>query len=210
MKQSGKMWIIDDDPFFERVFRITGDKFEPNNLEASLNFVTTWDIAIDCGAHYGSWSRQMADRFKKIIAFEPQLDVFECLKKNTKEFKNIEIYQKAIGHKKDMVNVGVGKHYDNSGCSTVLGPGNIEMITIDSLNLDNVGYIKLDIEGYEWHALKGAINTIKKYKPIILFEDKGHSIDYGIQEGECGKFLESLGAIQLKVVSRRDFIYGWK
>jgi len=44
------------------------------------------------------------------------------------------------------------------------------MITIDELNLDGCDFIKIDVEGFEWGVLLGAIETIKKYKPIIFYE----------------------------------------
>ena len=36
--------------------------------------------------------------------------------------------------------------------------------------LDNLNFIKLDVEGYEINVIEGGINTIKKYKPIITLE----------------------------------------
>ena len=47
---------------------------------------------------------------------------------------------------------------------------NIQMITIDSLQLTKCDFIKIDVEGYEEHVINGGINTIKKYKPIIVLE----------------------------------------
>ena len=46
----------------------------------------------------------------------------------------------------------------------------IPSITIDSLELDNVSVMKVDVQGADLRAMKGAINTIKKYKPTIIFE----------------------------------------
>jgi|3_EtaG_2_1085321.scaffolds.fasta_scaffold19875_3 FkbM family methyltransferase len=47
--------------------------------------------------------------------------------------------------------------------------------TIDSLSLDNVSFIKIDVEGYAPHVFEGGIETIKKYKPVI-FTDQLHDI----------------------------------
>ena len=46
----------------------------------------------------------------------------------------------------------------------------VEAITIDSLNLDNVDLIHLDLESYEDNAIRGAINTIKRCRPVIISE----------------------------------------
>jgi hypothetical protein len=49
--------------------------------------------------------------------------------------------------------------------------------------LTEVGFIKLDCEGYEPYILQGAENTIKKYKPVILMEEKNYSSRYYGEEG---------------------------
>lgn len=46
----------------------------------------------------------------------------------------------------------------------------IECKQIDSLNLENIGYIKIDVEGHEYPCLKGMLNTIKTNKPVIEIE----------------------------------------
>ena len=50
------------------------------------------------------------------------------------------------------------------------GGEEIETITIDSLNLESCDYMKIDVEGFEPLVLIGAEQTIKKFKPTILFE----------------------------------------
>lgn len=209
MIKRGSMFVLDDDNFFGGLFDRSGDQFETGNLKAALKYVRIWGTAIDGGAHYGSWTRYLTD-FAKIIAFEPRQDIHECLVRNTEHIPHVDCRHQALGDRMDSVSVGIGKHYDNSGCGTVLGNGDTPMITIDSLGLDDVGFIKLDVEGMEYHTLKGAEETLKRCKPVVLFEDKGHSEDYGVTKGECGKFLQSLGASELLVMSKRDFIYGWR
>lgn len=46
----------------------------------------------------------------------------------------------------------------------------VPMLTVDSLQLENVGFIKMDIEGMEHLALQGALETISLYKPLLAFE----------------------------------------
>lgn len=52
----------------------------------------------------------------------------------------------------------------------------VQAVTIDGLNLDRCDFIKLDLEGAEPLALSGAIETIKKFHPTILFEHNHHQL----------------------------------
>ena len=51
------------------------------------------------------------------------------------------------------------------------GEGGIQMKTIDSMNLDSLNFLKIDVEGAEPYVIEGAKKTIAKYKPIILYEN---------------------------------------
>lgn len=209
MKKAGDMWILDDDDFFDKVFEETGDDFEIKHLIEAMKYVSNKGIAIDGGANYGSWSRYLAKDFKKVISFEPVDEIYECLQKNTCKYPNVHLYKNAIGNEERCVGVGLGKAFYNYGCYTVNGDGDIKMITIDSLNLESLDFLKLDIEGFEYYALRGAEQTLLKYKPIILFEENSRGkLEHDIEIGVCGEYLESLGAKYL-ITMKGDFIYGW-
>ena len=53
-------------------------------------------------------------------------------------------------------------------------------MTIDSLNLEDTVLIQLDVEGHEMFALKGALKTISKCRPVVAIEDN---------EEKCSKFM---------------------
>ena len=85
------------------------------------------------------------------------------------------------------VDGGGSSLHTNTG---ILGTEEIEIRTLDSFNIDNIGFIKIDIEDNEFQALSGAKNTIiKSNYPKILFEmnrentellDYLKSLDYNI------------------------------
>jgi len=84
----------------------------------------------------------------------------------------------------------------NSGqwhLSNVCGAIDVQVSPLDAFNLYNVGFIKLDVEGYEYFALKGAEKTIKKWRPVVLIEENGLCNRYGIKDGQCGELLKSWG-----------------
>lgn len=217
MKYVGKMWTHDDDWWFHAVFEKTGDTFELQHLQEALKYVTDWTLAVDVGAHYGSWSRQLAAKFQQVISFEGRGDTFECLVKNTEHLPNVTTHNHAIGDRFDYVTIGTRPEHkvdpktgktSNSGISTFLGSGSTPMIPLDSLNLNNVGFIKFDIEGYELFAMNGAVETLARCRPVVIFEENKRCLEHGIQYGQCGEFLESLGARQVMKI-KNDIIYVW-
>ena len=67
----------------------------------------------------------------------------------------------------------------------------VETISIDGLNLMSCAFIKIDIDGHEYGCLKGALNTLRAHKPILLVE-----IEYRISKElayETTRFLLDLG-----------------
>jgi len=211
MKQVGKMWVLDDDDFFTKHLDTAGH-FEYNKVLAALKYVTNWDCFIDGGAHYGTWSIPLSQKFKKVISFEGSERIYECLSKNTENIHNIEINNVAIGDRFDNVKIGMGKErgsLGNSGLRTFVGSGNTPMIPIDSLNIKSLGLMKLDVEGYELPTLRGAEETLLRCKPVIIFEENRRCLEHNVNYGDSGKYLESLGA-ELAEKIHTDLIYKWK
>jgi hypothetical protein len=87
--------------------------------------------------------------------------------------------------------------------------GDTQITKLDSLNIDNVDYIKIDCEGYEYRVLRGAEGTIKRCRPVVVIEQKPHdaySKDYG-QFAAIG-LLQEWGMVKLDQV-KDDWIMGW-
>ena len=49
----------------------------------------------------------------------------------------------------------------------------VEIITLDSLNLENVSFIKIDVEGHEPNVINGSLATIQRCKPVMIVEILG-------------------------------------
>lgn len=200
MIKAGKMWVNEGDDFFIRAFTRTGNRYEYQHISKAMNEVKQFGTFIDVGAHYGSWTIHMAPRFKRVLAFEPMQSNYEVLLANTEQFNNVEKINKAVGEREGKVEVGLGKVQpkvvgSNTGIFTVIGEGETPMVTIDGLELDDVGLIKVDVEGYELRVFEGAAETIKRCKPFIVFEENIRGkLEHDIELGACGEFLESLGA----------------
>jgi FkbM family methyltransferase len=103
----------------------------------------------------------------KSIVFEPNPILYNCCIENLKDCNNVKIVNKGLWHKKETL-----RFYKASYSSYVDSNGEeiIEVISLDEYLKDEnepVTFIKMDIEGAELNALKGAEQTIKKYKPKL-------------------------------------------
>lgn len=208
MRRVGTIWLPDADNYFDSFFE-NGEGFQLDRLEAALSHVRDFDIAIDGGAHVGSWSIAMSERFKKVISFEPAADTYECLTRNTFVYTNVDCYKKALGDIPTFVkSVDDKTRLGNTGSRFVeKGDGNVEMITIDSLNLSTLGFLKLDLEGAELIALKGATKTLLKFKPVVFVEaKKGMAERFGGTTGDCLTYLKELGMHQVARISS-DYVF---
>jgi len=137
-----------------------------------LPYVTNKNIMIQAGGNCGFILSTFVDHFKTIYTFEPDPVNFYCLNQNVTA-QNVFKMHACLGKTKETVNVKQlireDRPHDTGGVH-VHGSGLTPTIVIDELNLIGCDLIQLDIEGYELNALMGAIETIKKYKPVICVE----------------------------------------
>ncbi|MHA1273022.1 MAG: FkbM family methyltransferase [Promethearchaeota archaeon] len=127
---------------------------------------------IDGGAWIGDSALIFEKKYfpKKVYAFEPENEnyrlMMETISKNN--LSRVIPINKGLGKKKALT--AIKKKGDTSYISK-LGEQKVELTSIDEFVKENnlsIGLIKLDIEGFELEAIKGAEKTIKKLKPVLL------------------------------------------
>ena len=177
----------------------------------SIELCTNRTLALDIGANVGLWSRDFVGSFKRVIAFEPVALFRECLEHNV-QGKNFEVQPIALGDQDTQGTMIITE--DNSGHShldpATMGTGNVQVVRLDTLNFDDVSYIKIDCEGYEYRILQGAEQTIRRCRPVVVIEQKPHDA-YSKQYGQFAAvaLLQEWGMIKLDQV-RDDWIMGWQ
>lgn len=178
-------WAYPDlDDFMWREMKADGS-YQGGHLRMAMESVKDFSLAIDGGAHVGTWSRLLSQRFERVIAVEPSPDTFEALAVNMATFgcHNVELKQRALGAEPGLVSMaleGRSIELSNTGARFVKDGGEIARETIDSWELPSCGFLKLDVEGSEALALQGAARTLKRCRPIVLFEYKGFCRRYGL------------------------------
>ena len=140
--------------------------------------VRTGDVVLDCGANVGVFTREaLTDGARLVVAIEPAPENVECLRRNfAGEIGKgrVIVVAKGVWDRDDVLTLRVdaGNSARNSFVGS-FGPARQEvkvpLVTIDKLmtelKLDRADFIKMDIEGAEKQALRGARNTIARFHP---------------------------------------------
>ena len=138
--------------------------------DRSLEYVKRWRNAIDIGANVGEWTRPLAKVFDKVICFEPNPNFRKCFEKNIHE-SNVILHPYGLSTHSHTAEQGVNETYLNFVVGdTEPRDGDIECRSLDSFNLTDVDYVKIDVDGFEVPVLRGAEQTLKNNDAIINIE----------------------------------------
>ena len=220
----GSFYIDDINDTIKKTL-ISGNAWEPYIEEIIKAHAVPGTIALDIGAHIGTHTLSLSNAVGKkgrVIAFEPQWKIFRELYKNIElnKRKNIIPAHMALGSKNTYVFLGdVERHLiDNVICLNEggrpiqeHGKEKVKMRTLDSLNLNNISLIKIDVENMELETLKGAEKTLIRNKPKIIIEIQGNEFltqktgkNPEVERKKVFDFLKKIG-YSLKQVSSFDY-----
>jgi FkbM family methyltransferase len=153
----------------------------------------------------------LVDRFSEVHAFEPAPDAYEALVRNMADWGGaaVHTYRLALSDRVENVSLFT-RPGGRSPSRQVRAGGPIRSVRIDDLGLSDLGFLKLDLEGYEERALRGAADTITCFRPVVMIEHKPEkSARYGDPDG-ARKLLEFFGARLLASVrDGHDWVYGF-
>lgn len=147
---------------------------------ASLPFIIEKRNAVDVGCRDGEYTRYLHKDFNHVYCFEYRTR--KLFARNV-DLSKITHFKCALGQEHKIMKV--------SGASSITSTSRIpkekwhdeQIYTLDEFNLSNIDYIKIDVDGHEVSILQGAVNTIKKYSPLIVLEQENgdtRGIDYCI------------------------------
>jgi len=216
MYESHGWWFPDAEDHFPKMISKNISKGGPAEYQQpvrlrSLSHVTKHRTALDIGANVGLWSRDLVKHFERVVAFEPVPIFRDCLQRNVSG-GNFFISPMALGDKDTLATMKITP--GNTGHTHIdpatIGTGNTVVVKLDNMHIDNVDYIKIDCEGYEYRVLQGAEQTVKTWQPVIVIEQKPHDA-YADQYGQHAAIdlLQNWGMIKLDQV-KDDWIMGWK
>lgn len=181
---TGRWWLPDGVATDIVIQAIRADEvFEPEVVEAVARYSRPGSVILDVGSNFG----QMATLFSRMVgpegrvyAFEADPFVLELLRRNIVEngCDNVIVYGGAVWHELGHSLIYPEPDFSRFGSFGSFGIDprategrHVQSLTIDSLDIQgDVSVIKVDIQGSDLNALRGSMQTIRKHKPVIIFE----------------------------------------
>ena len=143
------------------ILRVLPDYIKPNTL------------TIDVGGNSG-YQTYFHANFNHVVTYEPVPELFKVLSENLRGLeKKVTLINKAVSEQSSTItlHVDVQRLSMTSRIPLVEStPINVESVSLDDEEYENVGFIKIDVEGFELDVLEGAKQTIDKCRPTMMVE----------------------------------------
>ena len=177
-------------------------------FDALKKYIVPNSIVLDLGANFGQmsilWSKCQSN--VEVYAFEASKYVYDILKKNIHaNSANVKPMNTLVGNeskKNQSIQKSNLKEYSTYGNNKIEKSGNndkrktdtIDAIKVDDLNFDKkISAMKIDVQGYDLEALKGAEQTILKHKMAIIFEyEEKFADEFNYTFNDFKEFIEKI------------------
>lgn len=158
-------------------------EYNPDETERILELAAEGGgLCLDIGANIGCISQALIANAFHVEAYEPQPEVFKLTDLNLKQAKgtgSFMAYNMAVGSSAGVVEMPKVRYSEKGNfgglsCNTKthLGSYDVPIVAIDDkFYKSRIGFIKIDVEGFETEVLLGAAKTITAHKPILYIED---------------------------------------
>jgi FkbM family methyltransferase len=152
--------------------------WEPHLVDLFREVVNPGSIALDLGANFGFHTLELSrcvGSGGRVLAFEPQRIIYQqlCHHLFINSALNVWTFNSAVGDQLSTVAV-CSPHESipgNRGATPIgIGSEVATLLTIDSLQVESLGFIKIDVQGAELRALIGSERTITTLRPVIALE----------------------------------------
>lgn len=160
------------------------DEVEPELYKLDL-YVRPGDTFVDVGANIGLFAlkaARLAGPQGRVVAAEPGRDAREQLEANValNRFTNVTVIESALSDAEGQATLHHVDKGNDPQAFSLLADGTeksgetVSLITLDklvsNLGLARVDCIKIDVEGFEAHVLRGAGDTLARWHPTVIFE----------------------------------------
>jgi FkbM family methyltransferase len=155
-------------------------------------------LAMDIGANIGNHSLYFSDRFKEVQSFEPNPATFTLLAFNLRGVSNALPFNFGLGQESG--HLELNENLQNMGESSIVykTQGSTRTVKIELKVLDEISngindliFMKIDVEGYEYSVLAGGLATIARHQPVIVMEQ--HASEFSDGSTDSIRLLSKLG-----------------
>jgi len=181
------------------------DTYEEFETKIVKKIIKPGDVVFDIGANIGYYTlifAKLVEPSGKVFSFEPEPTNYELLKKNVKinGHTNVDFFNKAVSNLNQTTKLFLDKK-NKGGHSLINAIEDRTSIEIESIRIDDhfknkkIDFIKIDIEGFEFEAIKGMSELLKKLSTVkIMTEFNPYLLEKSeIQPEEYLKLLKNLG-----------------
>ena len=161
----GLMSYYHEDPTIGHSLNLYGEYCHPE-IEMILSLVNKDSIYIDIGANIGTHTVSIAPHVQQVYAFEPDVNNYELLVANTRDYNNISVIKNAVSNCDSFGNT----EFNFGKTRFVESDGSSISRTIDSYDIEKIDFVKIDTEGFELRILQGMTGVLTNQQPSILVE----------------------------------------
>jgi FkbM family methyltransferase len=182
--------------------------YEAETIELFLGVLEPGMVVFDAGAHVGQYSlisSTVVGAGGHVYSFEPEPRNYARLARNITMNRrdNVTAVNCALSDAPSHLRFHLAIASNSGGHSlapTVCSSADtimVEATTIDTYvarqNITRIDFLKADVEGAELPLLRGAQESIKRFRPVLVVEGSIHSKGFGYDTSELAQFIESNG-----------------
>ena len=172
-------FFIDDPADMIKQVIVAGDKWERHSFDLLAEHIVPGSVVIEVGAHIGTHTvrmGQLAGPWGRVYAFEPQRKIYRELHHNLalNGVTNVVALRMAIGSGETrIIEMNPASPGNEGGTGVGSGGDAAELRSLDSFGFERLSLLKIDVETYENEVLDGALDTIRRNRPVMLIEIMG-------------------------------------
>ena len=184
----GDFYVFEDDAISRHIQ--TAHSWEKYLFPIFEQYIAPGDTIIDAGAYIGTHTAKLARLCApgRVLAFEPHPVFCNLLRSNIaiNGFTNVEVFEQGLsdtsgdshyawisaenfaasGLAENPKGLVVGRDAERARKHRV----GVSLTTVDQLDLEQIGFMKIDVEGYETKVLRGAVETLARCRPVVVLE----------------------------------------
>lgn len=174
-----KFWFVPGSIYYPHKIRSEIRSGEPELAMLDRLIAGAGGMAIDVGANRGIYSFALSKLCERVLAFEPNPELASFARRKLPA--NVELLGAALGATEDQSLLHIPRDnergIDSHLTASLVARGGdqaysvpVAVRTLDGFDTQAVRFIKIDVEGTEFDVLEGAVETIKRDRPVLLAE----------------------------------------